>query len=317
MELYQILIIAGVVVTALVVFLVISGKKNKWVSTEDFQTAKGKLKRDCSEEEFDAFFSFLKTYKGGYVRRSAGQIVEQGYLGKEKGDLKGIFFNVVYPNHNLSTGRKEEFRRYLVSVGVNGLDERPSYETRDNKLKNRATDEDEYQRKAVGNAGEQAVRNVLDQLDPEKYAVINGPVLKLEGVTREYDHIVVGVNGLFVIETKAFGMTDGKSARASLFIDAGDKWIIRKNGNNRDLESPTKQVMEEKRHLEQITESLVEVHPILVLSNTQLFVKQNISLSYDVIRQDALKDFIEGYNEILRENEKSLILQKIDRSRIN
>ncbi|MGN0395510.1 MAG: hypothetical protein ACI4EF_09110 [Coprococcus sp.] len=79
--------------------------------------------------ELQNFLVFLKKYQGGYVRRKSDQIVYQDFLGKEKGDLKGIFFNIVVPNPNISTKEKEEFR-YLKGIGVNGIDKRPDYETR-------------------------------------------------------------------------------------------------------------------------------------------------------------------------------------------
>ena len=179
MELYWIVILGCVVVAALIIFFAVSAKKNKWVSTEDFQKAKGKLKRDCTEDEFDAFFGFLKNYKGGFVRRRSGQIVEQGYLGKEKGDLKGIFFNVVYPNHNLSTGKKEEFRRYLVSVGVNGIDERPSYKTRDNRLKNKETDEDRALARLLIDQEEYKKEDVISRMEkPQNYPVYRDRLIR-------------------------------------------------------------------------------------------------------------------------------------------
>lgn len=316
------IIIFEIALIVIIVVLIISGlihaKKNKWVSAEVFQKAKAKIRPHCSEDEFGEFMQFLKSYKGGYVRRRSGKIVFQDYLGKEKGDLKGIFFNVIIPNPNLSSSEKEEFRRFLVSIGVNGVDQRPAYETRDSKLKNRKTDEEEFKRKEVGNRGEQLVRNVLAGLDTADYAVINGPVLKCGDVIKEYDHIVIGKSGVFSIETKAFGMSEGKPSKASLFIDDGDKWIIRKNKNNRELLSPTQQVIEEKEQLEKIIVSCpVIVHPILVLSNTELFIKNNIKLPYDIVKVDELEEFIFHYNDRLPDNDKMFILQDIDKSRIN
>ena len=234
-----------VIIALLLIIPILFSKKNKWVSTDDFEKEKKKLRPNCSDMELQNFLVFLKKYQGGYVRRKSGQIVYQDFLGKEKGDLKGIFFNIVVPNPNISTKEKEEFRRYLKEIGVNGIDKRPNYETRDSKLRNNKKDE-EYIRKEVGNIGEQIVRNALKRLEELGYSVINGPVLKYDGVSKEYDHIVIGDNGVFCIETKAFGLSGGKACKASLFIDPNDKWIIRKNGMNRDLESPTQQVVDEK-----------------------------------------------------------------------
>ncbi len=291
-----------------------------WVSRADFESAKKKLHPHFSEVEFDVFFQFLKSYKGGYVRRRSGKIVRQEYLGKEKGDLKGIFFNLVVPNPNISVPKKEAFRNYLIEIGVDDLQKRPEYETRDNKLRNNRNiaDEGEYLRKEVGNIGEQIVREELNRLVKCNYAVINGPILRFGMQIKEFDHIVIGDSGIFLLETKAFGMTNGKATRSTIFIDLGDKWIIRKNKKNRELESPTKQIMEEKEQLENIIASCpVEVHPVLVLSNKEIFVKNNIELPYDIIRIDSLVDYISTYPDMITSSDKLVVLSEIDKSRID
>ena len=307
-----------VIIALLLIIPILFSKKNKWVSTDDFEKEKKKLRPNCSDMELQNFLVFLKKYQGGYVRRKSGQIVYQDFVGKEKGDLKGIFFNIVVPNPNISTKEKEEFRRYLKEIGVNGIDKRPNYETRDSKLRNNKKDE-EYIRKEVGNIGEQIVRNALKRLEELGYSVINGPVLKYDGVSKEYDHIVIGDNGVFCIETKAFGLSGGKACKASLFIDPNDKWIIRKNGMNRDLESPTQQVVDEKKLLEKIINlsCFLEVHPILVLCNTELYIKNNIELPYDVVRIDALIECIQNCKDSITESDRLCVLSDIDRNRIN
>lgn len=314
-----IIIIAIVLASAVVILVKISNdKRNQWVSADEFQKQKLKMKPHCSEADFLAFMQFLQEYKGGYVRRRSGQIVYQDYLGKEKGDLKGIFFNIIVPNPNLKSSQKEQFRMFLISIGVNGVSLRPAYETRDSKLRNNKDEGEEYRRKEVGNKGEQIVRDFLKELDAYEYSVINGPVIKMGNVVKEYDHIIVGRSGVFAIETKAFGMTDGVPGKASLFIDSGDKWSIRKNKNNRELTSPTKQVMEEKKHLEDVIASCpVVVHPVLVLSNTELFIKNNIELPYDIVRADKLEEFIMSYKDNLTESDKMFVLQDIDECRVN
>lgn len=314
-EFYFVILVS---IALLLIIPILFSKKNKWVSTDDFEKEKKKLRPNCSDMELQNFLVFLKKYQGGYVRRKSGQIVYQDFLGKEKGDLKGIFFNIVVPNPNISTKEKEEFRRYLKEIGVNGIDKRPNYETRDSKLRNNKKDE-EYIRKEVGNIGEQIVRNELKRLEELGYSVINGPVLKYDGVSKEYDHIVIGDNGVFCIETKAFGLSGGKACKASLFIDPNDKWIIRKNGMNRDLESPTQQVVDEKKLLEKIINlsCFLEVHPILVLCNTELYIKNNIELPYDVVRIDALIECIQNCKDSITESDRLCVLSDIDRNRIN
>lgn len=291
--------------------------KAQWVSTEDFNAWKSRIKPNCSEMEFIAFRDFLSSYGGGFVKREYGRIVRQEYLGQEKGALKGIFYNVVVPNPHIEVSRKEEFRMYLISIGVNDVDKRPEYETRDTKLKNRATDADDRAKKDVGNKGEQVVRDILATLG-EDYSVINGPVIKFGDVCKEYDHIVVGYNGVFVIETKAFGMTDGEATRASLFIDEGDKWIVRKNKKNREVTSPTEQIIEERELLKKLLASYVlDIYSIVALSNTELSIKNNIELPYEVLRADKLVEYISSKPVFLGEADRQMILTSLNNCRRN
>ncbi|MCR4929975.1 MAG: NERD domain-containing protein, partial [Lachnospiraceae bacterium] len=165
------------------------------------------------------------------------------------------------------------------------------------------------------------VREVLNRLKEKGYLVINGPVLLYDGVKKEYDHIVIGENGVFSLETKAFGVSkDGKN-KASLYIDKGDKWTLRKNGANRELKSPTSQILSERDHLKNIlynAKEKIEVKPVLVLSNSKLYLKKNIKLDYDVIFVKKLEEYILSaeLNRIIPE-EQRLIAEILDEHRIN
>ena len=320
MTIYIIAIIAAVIILITIAVIIIRSKRtsdSNSLTEADFQSAKNKMKPYCSKEDFDDFFNFIRKYEGGYYRRRNGKVVYRDYLGKEKGDLKGIFFNIIIPNPNISVEDKESYRAFMLSKGVKGVDKRPLYETRDSKLKNKEVDEDDYIRKQVGNIGENDVRTILDQLDKNNYYVINGPVLKYQDTTKEFDHIVIGTNGVFIIETKAFGMTDGLSSYSVLFIDEGDKWIIRKNNKNRDLTSPTDQITAEKLQIENIFYNSIEVKPILVLSNKEIRVKQNIELPYEVLRIDKLINYIEASTSNISESKRNNLLEIIDEARIN
>jgi len=291
---------------------------DNWVNLGEFEQRKSVVRINCSENVFNDFFAFIKNYKGGNIRRKNGKIIGRSFLGKEKGDLKGIFYNVLVPNPNISISKKEEFRMFLINIGVTGVGDRPNYEERASRLKNNKTTEDERRRKAVGNIGEEIVRDELSKLSSLTFSVINGPVLKLGDTKKELDHIIVGKTGVFCLETKAFGMSNGEHSQASLFIDPGDKWIIRKNKNNRELVSPTEQICSEKEIVENIIkDKSVNVHAVLVISNNKLFIKNNISLPYDVIRVDKIVDYIASYDDSLEMNERLDILEIIDSSRVN
>ena len=312
---------------ALVVFLSVmlekSGgkKKPEGLAPDEFQQAKKKMHPNCSREDLAEFSAFLRKYQGGFFKVRAGEVIYRDYTGQEKGALKGIFYNVVFPNPNIPVEEKETFRMLIVSKGVNGLNARPDYETRDSRLRNTNEDADDFERKEVGNKGEETVRMRLNRLRDLGYLVINGPVLEANGQRVEYDHIVIGNNGVFSLETKAFGSSKDGNDKASLFIDPGDKWILRKNGRNRELQSPTQQICKERDHLKGIlheAKERVEVKPILVLSNRNLFLKNNIHLDYEVVLLNDLENVITSANlNHIMEQEKRLIAQIIDEHRVN
>ena len=138
-------------------------------------------------------------------------------------------------------------------------------------------------------------------------------------MTKEFDHIVIGKNGLFIIETKAFGMTDGKDAKSSLFIDPGDKWIIRKNQTYRELESPTSQIVSERDLIEAVLQTKPHIKPqaILLCCNRELYIKNNIELPYTVLRIDELITYIENYPGEIGEEDQNTVLKILDTFRIN
>lgn len=307
-------------IITIIITVFIPSKKQKWVDQEEFQRWKEKINLHITEEEFEKFFTFLKKYGGGYVRRRNGQIVYQDFLGKEKGDLKGIFFNVVIPSPKISVDSKEQFRQFLIGIGVRDIQNRPKYEQRSGKLSTRGKDEEEVRRKRVGNKGEILVRDYLKKLDQDDYYVINGVVLQIESSTKEFDHIILGRTGVFVIETKAFGMSDEPDGvdKARLFIDKGDIWKLNKYGQTRTLKCPTEQIVEEKRLLEDLLKDFaVEVCPILLLSNGELSVKQNIELPYKVLKLGESLDYIMNYHEGISQSDRLQMISIINKSRRN
>lgn len=61
-------------------------------------------------------------------------------------------------------------------------------------------------KKAAGLAGEQMIARQLRRIGQD-YKVLNGRYVKGGGSTQEFDHLVVGPNGIFHIETKNWGGT--------------------------------------------------------------------------------------------------------------
>lgn len=321
---WPVVIIVGLLLAAIPIIWIKSEKSTKkesgrdWTPADRFRDESKKMKPKCSVYRLDEYMKFLRQYKGGFVRNQIGQVTFQEYLMSERATLKGIFFNIVMPNPKLTSAKKEEFRALIISLGVEGIDSRPEYETRDAKLKNNKVDEDEFLRKQVGNTGEKMVRDRLQDLKDKGYAVINGPALRGNGTVKEFDHIVIGPTGVFFLETKAYGMRDGESQKGNLYIEEGDVWKIRRGKYEKELNSPTKQMELLNELLSKILENYpAEIHPLLALSNSKLQVNKSIDLPFDIVTLDEAVDYILNCNDYLEENDKVFMLGDIDKCRVN
>lgn len=295
-------------------------KENTWIDTTQFQRWKEKIYNNCDEKTLSDFMSFLKQYKGGYIKRRNGAIIYQDFLGNEKGDLKGIFYNVVVPAKKVSIKQKELFRTYLRGIGVSGLEQRPSYELRSGKLKADGRSEEEYHRKLAGNRGEQSVRNCLKILDASSFSIMHGVVLKLGTRVKEFDHIVIGNTGVFVLETKAFGMSEKADGfdEARLVIDTDGQWKLYKHHNMKVVKNPTEQILEQKHFMEELlADTCVEVNTVLVLANKDLVIEKKDFLLYKVIMLKDLIHYITCQEGKISENDKYLITSKLQEHRIN
>lgn len=61
-----------------------------------------------------------------------------------------------------------------------------------------------YGSKIIGWFGEHWTKQSLDQLDKDKYIVLNDIMFEVNGKTYQIDHIVISKYGIFVIETKQY-----------------------------------------------------------------------------------------------------------------
>ncbi len=85
--------------------------------------------------------------------------------------------------------------------------------------------------RSAGAKGEEAVASVLARKLPDSYVVINDVVLSKGNI----DHVVVGPNGVFCIETKRYG------GKLSTY---GSAWLQVKRGREKMIKPPYKQVMD-------------------------------------------------------------------------
>ena len=313
-------VVLAIGLIALITSKLVPQKKDKWVDSQEFEQWKQKISRDCNTQNLQEFQNFLRRYGGGYVRRKHGEIVWQEFLGREKGDLKGIFYQLVVPSKQISITHKEQFRSLLMEIGVTNVDKRPQYEARDGKLKNKAQDIEERNRKQSGNRGEKIVRDNLEILKKENYFIVSGVVLQYEGKIKKFDHIVIGENGIFILETKAFGLSEDvlKDSHAQLLIEGPDEWTLKKNGQARILQSPTEQVLAQRNFMERFVEEfMTDVNNVLILANPDLKLHQKIHLDYDVVQVQNLCQYIRHTEGNLPYNDRLALVSKINEHRKN
>jgi hypothetical protein len=145
---------------------------------------------------------------------------------------------------------------------------------------------DRWENWFLGKRGELAVRRALEGL-PDDYVALND--LLLPKSWGNIDHVVIGPNGLFVIETKNYS-SDVKCQ--------GDKWFL--NGKpTKSLSSPAKT---NAWHLRNYLESIFLEHKVKppFIEPVLVFVKHRHRLDLNdrtltVLKETELVDFLRNY----------------------
>jgi len=151
-----------------------------------------------------------------------------------------------------------------------------------------------------GYDGEKNVAKTLSSSLDNEYSLIND-VMLADGYGN-IDHVVLGPNGVFVIETKNY---------AGKIICDGDKWSSQRNGKfNRllhyDLGSPSKQVKRNATRVKRVIEHTamfksknIWVNGVLVFANKNVRL-QISNPTVPILRSNQLPNFIlttEGKNQ--------------------
>ncbi len=100
-----------------------------------------------------------------------------------------------------------------------------------------------------GVRGEETTLKILQRL-PKEFTVLTNPVILNRGITMELDFVVVGKNGVFIIESKNHrGIITGKTSKPS--------WRQVKHGKNdkvyeKEITNPVKQSYRQCRRMEEV-----------------------------------------------------------------
>lgn len=152
-----------------------------------------------------------------------------------------------------------------------------------------------------GRAGEDAVDYVLKWL-PDMFSVIekdcvgkySDNIILLENPAfcdeaQEFDHLVIGPQGVFNIETKNYA---GKLA-----IDKAGNWLRMKKGETEWCaeENPAQQIFRHRVLLQSIVGYQIPIIDVICLSHPSIMIAGQENSRIPVIKKDLLADFIVNY----------------------
>ena len=175
-----------------------------------------------------------------------------------------------------------------------------------------------------GRAGEEAVDYVLKWL-PDMYCSIekncqgkyDDNVIILENdsfvdESQQFDHLVVGPQGIFNIETKNYA---GKLA-----IDQNGNWFRLKKGETKwsAEEKPAQQLFRHHVLLQSIVGDNVPIIDVICMAHPNLIISGQSNSLIPIVKKDLLADFIVNYKPVgLTEGEIRTVCNKINASKVN
>lgn len=165
-----------------------------------------------------------------------------------------------------------------------------------------------------GVRGEETTLKILQKL-PKEFTILSNPVILNRGITMELDFVVVGKNGVFIVESKNHrGIITGKTSKAN--------WRQVKHGKNdkvyeKDIANPVKQSYRQCRRMEELFKDFditANVYPILyfVDSRTELKIHDDADLNVAIFnKEESLLNYIQNTKgrETVSSNELAKIIR--------
>ena len=234
---------------------------------------------DCSEAVFEDFYSFLKKYKGGKPVNTYENRISFELLDSEKESLGTMFISSVVPNGNISVETKEEYRHFLINRGVIGIREMPNY------AMSIAINQERHMGKINQSADGKSVTDAICSLTSDDYEIFSNIRIVDNNMIRDYSNIVIGNNGLFLIES------------------------ISNSANEEQREKVFDELKQQKVFLEKILHGyMVSIHPIMACESDVVITQTD---GYDIVNINKLEKYIRSYADVVPENDKILMVGEI------
>lgn len=165
-----------------------------------------------------------------------------------------------------------------------------------------------------GVRGEETTLKILQKL-PKEFTVLTNPVILNRGVTMELDFVVIGKNGVFIVESKNHrGIISGNTSKPS--------WKQVKHGKNdkvyeKEIKNPVKQSYRQCRRMEELFKDFditANVYPILyfVDNRTELKILDDAEMNVAIFnREEPMLDYIQNTKgrETVSSNELAKIIR--------
>jgi hypothetical protein len=148
-----------------------------------------------------------------------------------------------------------------------------------------------------GVKGEEATLKILQKL-PKEYTILTNPVILNRGITMELDFVVIGKNGVFIVESKNHrGIISGKSSKQT--------WKQVKHGRNdkvyeKEINNPMKQSFRQGKRMAEMFRDFditADIYPIVyfVDDRSELKIFDDVQMNVNVFNKEKqLLDFIQS-----------------------
>lgn len=156
-----------------------------------------------------------------------------------------------------------------------------------NKSTAKSINQSNIQMIQAGKKGESIVSHELDFLDKDKYIVYNDINLLSNGRTQQIDHLVIGPNGIFHIETKNWS--------GEINIDRLGIWSQVKGSVYRQKENPTGQVLRHEEIIYEILDKKYSINSLIVFSNKKTRISGKHNNPIPIIKSDILLHYIKSH----------------------
>lgn len=148
-----------------------------------------------------------------------------------------------------------------------------------------------------GVKGEEATLKILQKL-PKEYTILTNPVILNRGITMELDFVVIGKNGVFIVESKNYrGIISGKTSKQT--------WKQVKHGKNdkvyeKEINNPVKQSFRQGKRMAEMFRDFditADIYPIVyfVDERSELKILDDAQMNVEIFNKEKhLLSFIQS-----------------------